>query len=57
MLHYVHQVVSNCVCLLFAAEQVMNSSFLRDFSLQTAAAAGNKVDENEVCGPKIRTMN
>ncbi len=23
MLHYVHQLVSNCVCLLFAAEQVV----------------------------------
>ncbi len=28
MLHYVHQLVSNCVCLLFAAEQIVYTGFL-----------------------------
>lgn len=31
MLHYVHQLVSNCVCLLFAAGQ----GFIGAFSLKT----------------------
>ncbi len=31
MLHYVHQLLSNCVCQLFAAEQVVYSGFLQLF--------------------------
>lgn len=31
MLHYVHQLVLNCVCLLFAAEQLECSGFLELF--------------------------
>ncbi len=31
MLHYVHQLLSDCVCLLFAAEQVVYSDFLQLF--------------------------
>ncbi len=37
MLHYVHQLVTNCVCLLFGAEQVVYSGGFRAFSLITAA--------------------
>ncbi len=31
MLYYVHQLVSYCVCLLFAAKQVVYSEFLELF--------------------------
>ncbi len=31
MLHYVHQLVSNCVCLPFGAEQVVYCGFLEHF--------------------------
>ncbi len=31
MLHYVHQLVANHVCLLFGAEQVVYSEFLEPF--------------------------
>lgn len=31
MLHYVRQVVTNCVCLLFGAEQWVHSEFLELF--------------------------
>ncbi len=37
MLHYLHQLVSNCVCLMFGAEQVVYDGFFRAFSLRTAA--------------------
>ena len=29
MLHYVHHIVTNCVCLVFGAEQVVYSVFFR----------------------------
>lgn len=35
MLHYVHQLVSNCVCLLFAAGQGEYRGFIGAFSLKT----------------------
>lgn len=45
MLHNVHQIVANCVCLLYAAEQVAQSGSIRAFVLPTAAAAAaNQVD-------------
>lgn len=31
MLHYVHQLSPNCVCLLYDAEQIVNSGFLELF--------------------------
>ncbi len=42
MPHYVHQLVSKCVCLVFAAEQVVYSGFLEIFHWkQLPAAAKN----------------
>ncbi len=42
MLHYVPQLVSDCVCLPFAAEQMVYSRFIGAFSLQTAACCYNE---------------
>ncbi len=42
MLHYVHQLVSNCVCLLFAAEQVVYRGFIELYTCkQLPAVAKN----------------
>ncbi len=45
MLHYVHQLVANFVCLLFGAGQVAYNEFIRAFSLKTAAPENN-ISEN-----------
>lgn len=37
MLHYVHQLVVNFVCLLFAVEQMVYGEYVRAFLLKTAA--------------------
>ncbi len=43
MFHYVHQLVANCVCLPFGAEQGVFSVFLEPFHWkQLPAAAENK---------------
>lgn len=42
MLNYVHQLIGKCVCLLFVAEQVVLSEFLRCFSLEKAACCDQK---------------
>ncbi len=47
MLHCVHQLVSNCVCLLFAAEQVVYSWFLELFS-QPKATESSESEPNQV---------
>ncbi len=44
MLHYVHWLVSNCVCLLFGAEQIVYSGFMGGFCWKQLAAAA-EVDE------------
>lgn len=38
MRQYVHQVLASCVCLLFAAEQVVHKVLSELFSLKTVAA-------------------
>ena len=43
MLHYVHQLVSRCVCLLFAAEQEVYSGFF----IETAACYKSQNIENQ----------
>ncbi len=45
MLHYVHQLVSNCVCLLFAAEQVVYSWFLELFLPPKATMRAVRVNQ------------
>ncbi len=54
MLHYVHQLVANLSCLLFGAEQVVHSHFIRAFlwwkHLQVAAA--NEFGESGETKPK-----
>lgn len=35
MLHYVHHLVFNCVCLMFGAEQVLYSGFLERVGIKT----------------------
>ncbi len=37
MLRYVHQLVTDCLCLLFGAEQVVCSSFMNAFSPKSDA--------------------
>lgn len=42
MLHYVHQMDANCVCIPFGVEQVVYYGFLEPFHWkQLAAVAGN----------------
>ncbi len=48
MRHYIHQLVANCVCLLFGAEQAVYSEFLQ-LTAETAPAAAESDD--------IRTMS
>ncbi len=53
MLHCVHQLVSDFVCLLFA-EQVVYSGFLQLFHWkQLPATAGNKADESSETEPEL----
>ncbi len=53
MLHNVHQLVANCVCLLFGAEQVVYSGFMKALCCkQLPAVAGNKADESCESEPK-----
>ncbi len=42
MLHFVHQLVANCVCLLFGAEQVVYSGFLEFYHWKQLPAASGK---------------
>ena len=42
MLHFVHQLSTNFVHLLYGAERVVLSGFIRAFSLQTVASCGWK---------------
>lgn len=42
MYHSVHRLVSNCVCLLFCAEQVVYSESFRAISLKTAVWCSKK---------------
>ncbi len=45
MLHYVHQLVTNFVCMLFGAGQVVYIRLIRPYSLKIAACCSwNKVD-------------
>ncbi len=59
MLHYVHQLVSNCVCLLFGGEQGVYRGVLELLRWKhlpaAAAAAGNDADEVTPC--KTKTMS
>ena len=45
-LHFVHQLVSNCVCLLFAAEQGVYDGFLKSFVLENEALRALIVKQN-----------
>lgn len=47
MLHYVHQAVTNCVCLLFLAEQVVYTEFRDLFHWKQLPAALYKSVESE----------
>ncbi len=47
MLHYVHQLVSNCVCLLFDAEQVVFSKFLKLFHRKKLPAVAENYESGE----------
>lgn len=42
MLHFVHQLVANCVFTPFGAEQVVYSEIYRTFSVKSAACCGWK---------------
>ncbi len=47
MLHYVHQLVSNCVCLLFSAGQVVYSWFLNHlWWKQLLSTSGNNAEKH-----------
>lgn len=48
MLHYVHQIVTNLVCLLFDAGQMVCSGFLESFSLKVAASCSRKEEKKRV---------
>ncbi len=48
MLHYVHQLVANIICLLFGAEQVVYSGFLDRFSLKQRYKSG-ETDLKQLC--------
>ncbi len=52
MLLCVHQLVSTCVCLLSAAEQVACSVFIRAFPLKAAGKEGDESDESTKKNPK-----
>ncbi len=53
MPHYIHQLVVNCICLLFVAEQVVYSGFLQFFHCkQLPAVAENKRYESGKSEPK-----
>lgn len=51
MLHFVYQLVFNFVCLLFGAQQVVCSGFIRAFLWKPPAAAGNNADESSETEP------
>ncbi len=54
MLQYVHQLLSDCVCLLFGAGQVVYGGFLELFHWkQLPAAAENKDDERRNQNRKV----
>ncbi len=53
MLHCVHQLVANFVCLLFGAGQVVYSGFIRAFCWKYfPAVAENDADESDEGEPK-----
>lgn len=48
MFHYLHQLVPNCVSLLYGAGHVAHSGFIKVFSLKTAAwLTRKKTNTNE----------
>ncbi len=48
MLHYVHQLVANCLCLPFGAVSVVYSGIHQSFCWkQLPAASGNNTDESD----------
>ncbi len=58
MFHFLDQLVSNSVCLLFGAEQVVYNSFIRACLLKTAAAAGNtETEPDSKRAVKTKTMS
>ncbi len=58
MLHYVHQVVSSCVCLLFGAERVMYSGYLiSENSLYTAESRCGLLAVGENNTSKVMRVN
>ncbi len=50
MLHYVHQLLSDCVCLLFAAEQVVYGGFLQLFHWKWRYESAESEPEQLSCG-------
>ncbi len=46
MLHYVHQLVINCVCLLFGARQVAYSGDFGAFFTENKVKVGGPEDQN-----------
>ncbi len=63
MLHYVHQLVTDFVCLLFGAGQVVYSEFIKAFLFKTAARCKQlmravRVNPNsKAAGCKTKTMS
>lgn len=58
MLHHVPSQVANCVCLLFTAGQVAQSTFIIVTSLKTAACYVLRLNQNrEVVGHKAKTVS
>lgn len=59
MLHYVHQLVSICVCLLFAAEKAVYSGFIEFFlrkQLPDANDAMRRVSMNQNSKAVVQTV-
>ena len=58
MLNFLYQLVSNCVCLLLAAGQVVYSGFIRAYRMHAADEEGadessETESKNGSCGPGI----
>ncbi len=57
MLHYVHQLVTNCVCVLFGADQVVFWGFFWAFAPKTATCGGWKRRYENGVGLKTKSVN
>lgn len=51
MLHYVHGLVANCLCLLLGAGQLANSSFVKVFANNSGESGESESNQKSV-GPE-----